>query len=270
MLDTVLATQSAPARTRDTRDDNLSPSRARTRVHDTADPTRRSVLACAGGALALASAAGSATTAEAATPAPVVVPERARSEPLNAFAARLAVRVDKDALPVRSRRWLDKGGRSFGSKMGRFYRAVACGVLAHPSLEHALPRAAEVEHDPLAIYAHRMWGDGYITPLPDDPDLLALLALHEVVGAVTGVREAYATRGSLLLGVSEVPTRDPALQTVRTVYRFRIAPSRAIAMVHVLPPNRTRVGRDGLVTHLASLDATVDDAPTGATWTLES
>ena len=267
MPDTVPHARSAPARTRS---DNPSPFRAFTRGHDAVGPTRRAVLAGAGGALALAPVAASASTAEAAVSAPAIVPERARSEPLNAFAARLAVRVDEDALSPRSRHWLDNGGRSFGGMTGRFYRAVACGVLAHPSLEHALPRAAEVERDPLAVYAYRTWDDGYVAPLPDDPDLLALLALHEVVGTVTGVREAYATRGSLLLGVSEKPTRDPALRAVRTVYRFRIAPSRAVAMVHVLPPNRTRVGRDGLITHLAALDAALDDAPAGATWTPET
>ena len=225
------------------------------------DPTRRAVLAGTGGALALAPGA------MAAGAMPVTAPAAVASEPLNAFAARLAARVDLDVLSGRSWRWLGHRSRAFAELAGHLCRSATGDVLVHPSLADALPRAAEVERDPLALYVYSMTPGVDPPPLPDDPDLLVLVALHEVVDVATAVLEAYAKRGALDLGVSERPTRDPALRAVRVPFRFRIAPSRAIDLVHVLPHDRSRLGREGLVTHLGAPSAAIAGVPEeDATW----
>lgn len=220
-----------------------------------AGPSRRAVLLATGGALAAFAAPPALAEAVHRTPAlPVARPiVPAPSEPFDVLFARLAARVDEATLSERSRRWLAWEGSIAPSVwQRRWRRKPPCGLLVHPSLEAALPRA--LDEAAREGWWSPFWGADQ-PALPDDPDLVALVTLREVAETAAFLHHSYvhSERIGWSSGNDPVPREPPTLAVVRD-YRTSISRDRLVRMVHVLPADRSDTGRHGLVTILTAPD----------------
>ena len=225
-------------------------------------PSRRAVLLATGGALAAFAAPPALAAPPHRTPAlPVARPiAPTLSEPLNVLFARLAARVDEATMSERSRRWLAWEGSIAPSVwQRRWRRKPPCGLLVHPSLEAALPRALDGAARE-GWWSH-FWGTDQ-PPLLDDPNLVALVTLREVAETAAFLHHSYihSERIGWSSGDDPVPREPPTLAVVRD-YRTSIGRDRPVRMVHVLPADRGDVGRHGLVTILTAPDVALASLP---------